>query len=135
MEGFLPKEQKIVEDHLKEIKPPFIHSQFFVHFHIFSSQVARRPIIIVHLIEDAADLAITNLARMSLTKNTIRVRDFMFFFSFSSFFSLYHRPARRPTLALAANYALLTLLFRYASSVYESSGFGEGLGEKKGLKS
>lgn len=61
---------------------------FFLFFFLVSlAPVARRPIIIiiiVHLIEDAADLAITNLARTSLTKNTIRVRDFFFFLSQTS---------------------------------------------------
>lgn len=93
---------------LKELKrfPVHLSSDALSNRHFVSlAPVARRPIVIVHLIEDAADLAITNLARTSLTKNTIHARDvlFLFFHIFSifffSFFLFYHRPARRPTLA------------------------------------
>lgn len=108
--------------------------------------MARRPIFIVHLIEDAADLAITNLARTSLTKNTIRARDYFvsffshFFLFFSRFFCFVLSQTSAPSdisvvLLITRRYCIFFLLFHLASPVYESSGpDGRGSGEEKGMK-
>lgn len=90
--------------------------------------VARWPIIVVHLIEDAADLAITNLAQTSLTKNTIRVRDVFLCFFFVSITDQRGTRQQRP-----ASYASLPLCSASASSACGTLGLKVTASSRAGL--